>query len=325
MLRTSHGSILDCRSDWNGRGRIGIFNIHVLTQIHMSFNRKIVIFCFLVFVCLPVVAWWQYRRLHPHYVPLPPRQEVTLTIIPGWTLRQVANYLVEQGLASSTEEVMVLTGEPAVVRNRRAGPPPDLVPELTVFARKPPTVSYEGYLAPETYRVFKDATLQSIVKKFMEQRWQELQEVTIANSNPMDRIFANKENIPRPTVHDFITMASIVEREARTPADKKMVADIMWRRVAAGVALQVDSSVHYAINKTGDVFTTDQEREVDSPWNTYKYPGLPPGPICNPGLPSIKAALYPQKNEYWYFLSGRDGKVHYGKTLEEHNRNKKYL
>ncbi|MEK7213333.1 MAG: endolytic transglycosylase MltG, partial [Patescibacteria group bacterium] len=87
-----------------------------------------------------------------------------------------------------------------------------------------------------------------------------------------------------------------------------------------------DSSVHYAVNRTGTVFTTSKERQVDSLYNTYKYPGLPLGPISNPGLLAIKAALYPSPNNYWYFLSDEEGKIHYARTLEEHNLNKaKYL
>jgi UPF0755 protein len=74
------------------------------------------------------------------------------------------------------------------------------------------------------------------------------------------------------------------------------------------------------------VFTTEDERAIDSPWNTYKYPGLPPGPICNPSIESLTAALRPTANTYWYFLSGSDGQMHYAKTLEEHAANRaKYL
>jgi UPF0755 protein len=294
----------------------------------MSFSRKITIFCLLIFLAAPFVGWYMYRQAHPKYVPkpIPPRPEVTITLLPGWNLRQIGDYLVKMGLASSTQDLYDLVGEPAVVRTRRAGPPPNLVPELTVLSQKPPTISYEGYLAPETYRVFKDASLESIVTKVMDQREQELTDLKIGDLNISEHIFGNKKGMPDLTVHDVMTMASILEREARTPEDKKMVADIMWRRSAAGAALQIDSSVHYVVDRFGDVFTTDKERDVDSLWNTYKYPGLPPGPISNPSVASIKAALDPTPNEYWYFLSGTDGTMHYAKTLEAHNANRaKYL
>ncbi len=260
-----------------------------------------------------------YRHFHPHRLASPPpRPEVTLTIIPGWNLRQVAEYLVLKGIASSTEAVYHLTGKPAFfyayLSDFHLYPPRLIDARITQQDAWSGAVSYEGYLAPETYRIFSNATLPEVFEKFIRQRDKEITPEMYAVAS------ASKKDM-----WQILTMASIVEKEVKHDEDRAKVADILWRRLAKGWALQVDSSVHYAIDKTGDVFTTDKEREVDSPWNTYKYSGLPPGPICNPGLPSIKAALYPQKNEYWYFLSGRDGKMYYGKTLEEHNRNKKYL
>lgn len=262
------------------------------------------------------VAYLWYRRAHPRYVPPPPRPEVTLTIIPGWNLRQVAEYLVAKGLASSTAQVYELTGEPAKLRSSFYSVfcatkhiPAWCVPD------KP--ITLEGYLAPETIRVFADSLPKDVILKFADQRDQEL-----FLKNPD---LARGLNIAGYNTHEVLTVASLIEKEVKHDADRFKVADILWRRLARGWALQVDSSVHYAIGRSGDPFTTAVERQVDSPWNTYKYPGLPPGPIANPGLESIKAALYPEKNDFWYFLSGRDGKIYYAKTLEEHNRNKKYL
>jgi UPF0755 protein len=130
----------------------------------------------------------------------------------------------------------------------------------------------------------------------------------------------------KKTPHQILTMASIIEKETKFPEDRSIVSDILWRRVQRGIRLQVDSTVHYLVNRSGDVFTTGEERQIDSPWNTYKYAGLPPGPICNPSVESIKAAIRPQKNDYWYFLSDKEGRLHYAKTLEEQNENaRKYL
>jgi UPF0755 protein len=183
-----------------------------------------------------------------------------------------------------------------------------------IFKEKPAHASYEGYLAPETYRFFADASIIDIVKKLIDQRDTEItSEMRLA-----------VERSGR-SWHEIIIMASILEKEVRDPGDKAIVADMLWRRLAKGWALQVDSSVHYITDRTGDVFTKEKERQIDSPWNTYQYPGLPLGPISNPGLESIIAAIYPEKNSYWYFLTGKDGAVHYGKTLEEHASNKKYL
>lgn len=256
-------------------------------------KRFLVIFAGLAVILLG--AWRVYRHVHPVYVPLPPRPEITLTIIPGWNLRDIAQYLVAQGVASSTSDVYAVTGEPA--------------------DPKDPTGSAEGALAPETIRFFKGVSIETVIKEFHDLR---VQQLTSAMQAPIV-----KRGI---TPQQLLTMASIVEKEAKIDADRKLVADILWRRVKIGMPLQLDSTVSYAVNKIGTVFTTSAERAVDSPWNTYKYRGLPPSPICMPSLESITDALYPTPNQYWYFLSGSDGNMHYAKTLEEHNANRvKYL
>lgn len=245
----------------------------------------------LLFALALAGIWGWYRRARPAAAP-PPRAEIALTIIPGWDLRDIADYLVAQGVASSTGDVYAITGIP--------GKDID---------------SVEGSLAPETIRFYKGVSVEAVVKAFRDIR---LKQITPGMREELDR--------RRITLLELLIMASIVEKETKHTEDRAKVADILWRRKDRGWALQVDSSVHYAIDKNGTVFTTDQERAVDSPWNTYKYPGLPPGPICTPSVESIQAALYPEKNEYWYFLSGTDGKMYYAKTLEEHNINRvKYL
>lgn len=270
-----------------------------MTYIFMALNKKLIIIILLAAIIF--FAYFLYRKTYSKIV-IKPRVEVTLTIIPGWNLRQVADYLVLKGLATSTEAVYQITQRPLAYKEGHQA-----VSLLTAE-------NWEGYLAPETYRVFADATTGEVIIKLVNQREAELQsigrEVLIASGR---------------TIHELLTMASIIEKEVKFEADRALVADILWRRVKLGWALQVDSSVHYAINKTGEVFTTAKERAINSPWNTYKYKGLPPGPISNPSLESIKAALYPEHNDYWYFLSGKDGKIYYAKTLEEHNANKKYL
>lgn len=261
----------------------------------MFFNWKIFLVLVFLLVVLPFGAWKLYRHIRPGYVPLPPRAEITLTIIPGWNLRDVAEYLVAEGVASSTGVVYAVTGEPA--------------------NPKDPTGSAEGTLAPETVRFFKGVSVEQVVKTFHDLR---VKQLTTEMQTEIVR-----RGITAP---ELLIMASIVEKEAKTGEDRKLIADILWRRVARDWALQVDSSVHYAIGKTGTVFTSDKERAVNSPWNTYKYKGLPPGPICMPSIEAIQAALYPEKNNYWYFLSGNDGKMYYAKTLDEHNVNRvKYL
>lgn len=261
----------------------------------MSFNTKAIIFSLLLVVGVGFSARHYYEARRPKPVVIVNREEITLTIIPGWNLRDVAEYLVKQGVASSTKDVYAVAGQPA--------------------DKKDPSGSAEGFLAPETIRFFKGATVEEVVEAFRAIRAKQL---------TPEMQFEMKRRKLSPL--EVLTMASIIEREARTSADRKLVSGIMWRRIEVGMALQVDSSVHYFVDRTGDVFTTDKERSIDSPWNTYKHPGLPPSPICMPSLDSIMAALYPEKNAYWYFLSGTDGKMHYAKDLEAHNANRyKYI
>lgn len=260
-----------------------------------------------------------YRLSHTKKVVIQPRPEVTLTFIPGWNLRQVADYLIEKGFATSTDAVYVITGKPAhFYTSKNPAPYPHKKIPIELYRDQ----SYEGYLAPETFRVYRDATVQDIIDKLVAHRDTELTTSTYDRIYQLDFLDNNR----LVAVNQFLTLASIVEKETKHEADRPIVADILARRIQRGWALQVDSSVHYAVDRSGDVFTTAKERQVDSFWNTYKYPGLPPGPICNPSLESINAVLYPQKNDYWYFLSDSEGNMHYASTLEEHNLNKyKYL
>jgi UPF0755 protein len=104
-----------------------------------------------------------------------------------------------------------------------------------------------------------------------------------------------------------------------------LVSGILWKRLKAGIPLQVDATITYLTGKKTTKIPLE-DLKIDSLYNTYKYPGLPPGPICNPGLESILAALYPEKSDYWYYLSVPEGKTIFSKTLEEHNIAKeKYL
>jgi len=119
-------------------------------------------------------------------------------------------------------------------------------------------------------------------------------------------------------------MASVIEREVRSEEDRALVSDIFWKRVEAGRGLEADSTVNYITGHSKPSVSYEETR-IDHPWNTYKYRGLPPGPIGNPSLSSLIAAIRPKANPYWYFLTDPQGKVYYGRTLEEHSANRKYL
>ena len=132
-------------------------------------------------------------------------------------------------------------------------------------------------------------------------------------------------SIPEKKIYDILIIASILEKEANTTDDKKMIADIIFRRLNKKMLLQVDASLDYALNKN-TFELTKKDLKTDSPYNTYKYKGLPETPISNPGLESIKSALHPTGNNFWYYLSEKDGTMHYAETYEEHKENiNKYL
>jgi len=174
------------------------------------------------------------------------------------------------------------------------------------------TEALEGYLFPDTYRVFRSGFPDSLTYKLLTNFGEKF--------SPELRAEVLRQN---KTMEEVVILASIVEKEVITDADRVKVADLFWRRLDAGMALQADSTVHYVVgNDDKNVYTSDLDRSVDSPYNTYKYPGLPPGPICNPSLSAIKAVIYPEANNAWYFLTDAEGSVHYAKTNDEQNENK---
>lgn len=242
----------------------------------------------------------------------PEKNERSITIIPGWDLRDIAEYFEKEGIASQ-KEFFELVGVPAEFQNVSFSTPFDT--EFSLLHGRPNRLSLEGYLSPETIQIFKNEKLESIVHRLLSQREKEL------NVQLLEDIKKNGH-----TVHEILTLASIIEKEVRTPEDRKKVSDLFWRRIEAGMGLQADSTVHYLSGREGDVFTKAKERQIDSLFNTYKYRGLPPGPISNPSVSSIEAAIYPEKNDAWFFLTTSDGTVIYSKTLDEHNMNvAKYL
>jgi UPF0755 protein len=179
-----------------------------------------------------------------------------------------------------------------------------------------PQESLEGYLFPDTYRVSRSGFPEDLTYKLLTNFGEKLSSELRAEISRQGR-----------TIHEAIVLASIVEKEVAADTDRAMVADIFWRRLEVGLALQADSTVHFIVgNDGGSAYTSDAERAVDSLYNTYKYRGLPPGPICNPGLSAIEAVIYPAENNYWYFLTDPEGGVHYATTNDGQNENKaRYL
>lgn len=172
---------------------------------------------------------------------------------------------------------------------------------------------YEGYLFPETYFFYPKTDPANVLK--------EMRAMFKTKAEP--ELVAKK--LGGRKAGDIIVMASLIEREARGDDDRSTIAGILYNRLSRGMPLQVDASVAFARGiPEGDIVKSDLS--IDSPYNTYVYRGLPPGPISNPGLESIYAAENPTATEYLYYLHDRHGMIHYAKTYAEHQKNVyKYL
>lgn len=237
------------------------------------------------------------------------REEATITILEGWTLRDIKQYLLVQGVKDMNNFNYLAGVSAAATPGGR-----DWSQEFSFLKSKPKNLGLEGFLFPDTYRIFKDAKAEDVIRKMLENF------ETKFDSSLMAAVGRRKTN-----VFDVVTLASIVEREVQTPEDMAKVAGIFLRRLEIGMPLQADSTVNYVTGKLTPSISYE-DREINSPWNTYKYSGLPKGPIGNPGLSAIKAVLDPEASPYLYFLTTKEGTVIYSRTLEEHNSAKaKYL
>jgi UPF0755 protein len=238
-----------------------------------------------------------------------------ITIIEGWNLRDIGWYFEGKGMFQA-EELFELVGFPLIDYSKTTDlpRPKDFSTEFTFLGDKPKNLNLEGYLFPDTYGIRKRARLEEIIKKILHNFDKKLTPELRAE------IFRQKKSI-----FEIITMASLIEKEVRTLEDKKLVSGILWKRLVSGMPLQVDATISYITGKQTTKISIE-ETKIDSPYNTYKYQGLPKGPISNPGLESIRAAVYPESSEYWYYLSTPTGETIFSKTLEDHNIAKaKYL
>lgn len=166
----------------------------------------------------------------------------------------------------------------------------------------------EGTVFPDTYFVPIDYTAEELF--------------VLTENTYTDKIASLEEEILNHplTLQEILILASIIEREANTKESKQIVSGILQQRLAIGMALQVDASMEYILDKPLNELTAE-DLKIDSPYNTYIYPGLPPTPIGNPGIEAIEAVLYPQKTDYLFYITGDDGNFYYAKNFEEHKRN----
>jgi len=204
-----------------------------------------------------------------------------ITIIEGWNLRDIGFYFEGKGMFQA-EELWEQVGFPLDPKSK------------------------EGYLFPDTYLIRGGEPLSEIVQKI--------------EDNFSTKLSLVEEDIEKQdkTLEEIIIMASLLEKEVRTKEDKELVAGILWKRLSIGMALQIDATLSYITGKKS-VSISKGDTQINSLYNTYLYRGLPAGPICNPGLESIKAVLSPQSSPYWYYLSTPEGETIFSETLEEHN------
>jgi len=168
---------------------------------------------------------------------------------------------------------------------------------------------YEGYLFPDTYHIAADATAHDVVALMRD------------NFDAKTATVQGTVQASEYSFSDIVVMASILEREARSPDEKKMVAGILWNRITKDMPLQVDAVFGYIYGR--DTYSPSlEDLTIDSPYNTYKNKGLPPGPISNPGIASLQAAASPTKNNYLFYLTGNDGLMHYATTFAQHKANR---
>lgn len=216
---------------------------------------------------------------------------VRFTIPEGFGIKEIAKRLADEGLVDEQE----------FLAEAKDFAPYD-------YMKKRPNERYaaEGYLFPDTYEIHSEVTPEAIMKMMAEDFDTRL--------TPELRQQAAAKNL---SIHDLVTLASLVEKEARYDEDRPIIAQVFFKRLQMGMPLQSDTTLQYLMaGPKEDVSIEDTK--IDSPYNTYQHMGLPPGPIASPGMKSILAVLNPASTDYLYFVADRQGHNHYSQTYDEH-------
>jgi UPF0755 protein len=231
------------------------------------------------------------------------RPEQAVTVREGIRLEEIAVIVATQTTIPTEEFLAVAT---------RGWRDVGLVAEFPFLAELPPDATLEGFLFPETYRIPEAPTAVDLIRRMLstlnERLTSEMREASAARGL---------------NTFQLVTLASIVEREAAVPAERPLIAGVYLNRLDSGWVLAADPTIQYAIGTPAEWWPTlyleDLEREV--PYNTYRTAGLPPGPICSPGIDSMKAVAFPAETDYYFFIADcakNDGSHLFSKTYEEH-------
>jgi UPF0755 protein len=212
----------------------------------------------------------------------------SVTIPEGWTIEQIADRLDKHGIVDRAEFLQVARRE-----GRSFTGPNGFVP---------PSNNLEGYLFPTTYRFSPHSDPHTVIRSMVEE---------------FEKRVVDKQS-DSVRWRKIITVASLIEREAEAPEDRPLIASVIYNRLRKGVRLQIDATVQYALpSHKSRLYYKDLT--VRSPYNTYLFAGLPPGPICCPGEASIDAALAPSKTDYLYYVAGPGGRHIFTRSLAEHD------
>jgi UPF0755 protein len=309
-----------------------------------------------VAIVLAFAVWFAWAAL----LPVQPSQATFVLLRPGWSTRHIARDLQREGVIRNSTAFLMLqyakglrtlkAGEykfdqpanaadvwhrlvqgdvyartvvvpegyniydiAAAVEQAGLGPASDFVTaaQSDLFLLRdvdPSAKSLEGYLFPDTYQFTRIDSAHDIAAAMVHRFKQEAQKIGLLGN---------------ADTHRIVTMASIVEKETADPKERPMVAGVYYNRLDKHMALAADPSVIYAAllagRYRGTIYASDLQ--FDSPYNTYKYPGLPPGPIANPGVASLEAAMHPAQTDFLYFVSDNNGHHRFARDLEEHARN----
>lgn len=215
-----------------------------------------------------------------------------VTILPGMTLKQLADPNVKGSLAAqgfSAQEI-----EQAYTATY----------DTPLLKDKPANASLEGYIYPETYQITADESLQDLFRRTFDELYTRMQRDKLVDSFTAQKL----------TMHQALTLASIVQKEVGDPTEQKQVAQVFLKRLNSGIMLGSDVTYMYAAAQAG----VTPSIGLDSPYNTRKYAGLPPGPIANMNYSALEAVAHPAQGDYLYFVAGDDGHIYYSRTDAEH-------
>ncbi len=249
-----------------------------------------------------VTAGWSIEQIIAALEqPVAPK-DIRITLPEGLRMEEQADLAARAGIGVSQDFVQLATQ-------------PDPSWDYDFLADRPKGASLQGYLFPDTYLVpGRSPNPRDLIKRMLD-----------AFDKRVDTGLRQKVAANKHTLYDTLIIASIVEREAKVPAERPLIAGVYWNRLNTNQGLFADPTVQYALGKPGSWWPrlSADDLKVNSPYNTYTHPGLPPGPIANPGLASIQAAANPQ-GDFLYFVAKNDGSGEhaFARTLAEHNANR---